>query len=84
MHHLPTSSPVGHGGGNYTTSPRAQDPGEPDSDYAAFVSQSEARDVARELYGEYPVEERAPPRRRMSNRVAKRIVDYVKPPREER
>lgn len=84
VRHLPTSSTLEHEVGQYTTAPpREQDPREADSDYAAFVSQSEARDVAREMYGEHPVEERAP-RRKVSNRVARRIVQYVKPPREDR
>lgn len=66
----------------YTTREREVETGD-ESEYAAFVRQSEARDVARELYGESAVEERAP-RRRLSNRVARRLVEYVKPPREGR
>lgn len=83
VRHLPASSIVRNEVGQYTTAPpREQNPTEANSDYAAFVSQSEARDVARDMYGEHPVEKRAP-RRKASNRVARKIVEYVKPPREE-
>lgn len=57
--------------------------GELEGEYAAFVRRSEARDVARELYGENAAQETAP-RRKFNNRVVKSIVEYVKPTREDR
>lgn len=73
----PAASTRGQEGAHYTTQPESDD-------YAAFVSRSEARDVARELYGDHAVEEKARPRERVGNRVARRIAEYVKPPREDR
>jgi hypothetical protein len=77
--YLPTYPASGY---RQSTSSAVTGPG-PRDDHTSFLSQSEAADAAVREAMEPRVIGSNIPRRRASKRISQRIMDYIKPPREE-